>query len=389
MGKSSKYLYYITHIDNVKSILDLGILSHEIIERDKINFTPIYDTQIVSNRRDIKTPDNRSLWEFANLYFQPRNPMLYRVLCEKSIDDIVILAVQKDILNRSDIFISNGNAAHSLSNILHADNGIKIIPQIMEDIKKEWWKEEDGSKRKIMAECLVPNKILSIKIDSIYVANHSVAEKVKNIIKHCNLDVIPEPYMFFENPRKIDLTQYLSVVEGDVFFSRMQTLTISVNTVGIMGKGLASRAKYQFPDIYVLYQDLCRKRVIKIGRPYLYKPEYSLDSLLADEPLNLSNANLVTWFLLFPTKRHWKEQSDIKGIEEGLQWLKDNYKREGITSLAIPALGCGLGRLNWKDVGPLICRYLSTFDIKIMLYLPAEKKIEERFLTKEFLLGES
>ena len=126
-----------------------------------------------------------------------------------------------------------------------------------------------------------------------------------------------------------------------------------------------------------------------MGRPYLYKPEYSLDYLLADEPSTLLNANSVTWFLLFPTKRHWKEQSDIKGIEEGLQWLKDNYKREGITSLAIPALGCGLGRLHWKDVGPLICRYLSTFDIKIMLYLPAEKKIEEQFLNKEFLLGES
>ena len=123
MGKSSKYLYYITHIDNIKSILEHGILCHEIIEKENISFTPIYDAQIVSNRRDIKTPDNRSLWKFANLYFQPRNPMLFRVKSEKSVDVIVIIAVlRKGIINRNDIFIANGNAAHSKSDISPVKN---------------------------------------------------------------------------------------------------------------------------------------------------------------------------------------------------------------------------------------------------------------------------
>jgi len=68
--------YYITHIDNLSSVLDKGILSHKRIVEDKIPFTPIYDAEIVARRKNIKTPDNRNLWDFVNLYFQPRNAMM-------------------------------------------------------------------------------------------------------------------------------------------------------------------------------------------------------------------------------------------------------------------------------------------------------------------------
>lgn len=161
---------------------------------------------------------------------------------------------------------------------------------------------------------------------------------------------------------------------------------MSVNCVGVMGKGLASRAKYQFPDVYVYYQDLCRKRILQMGKPRIYKRESSFDYELADEPSTLSGANSETQFLLFPTKQDWRERADIDGIEKGLQWLRDNYKNEGVKSLAIPALGCGLGRLDWRDVGPLMCKYLSSLDIPVWIYLPAERKISEEFLSKEFLL---
>jgi hypothetical protein len=81
--------------------------------------------------------------------------------------------------------------------------------------------------------------------------------------------VIAEPRMFFEPTTAMPVTPTLSLVVGDMFFSRMQTLTVSVNTVGVMGKGLASRAKYQFPDVYVRYQDVCRKRQLRMGVPLL------------------------------------------------------------------------------------------------------------------------
>jgi ssDNA thymidine ADP-ribosyltransferase, DarT len=77
-----KSLYYITHIENLPSILERGIMSHRTIERSGVAYTKIYDGEIVNRRQNKQTPGRGSLWEYANLYFQPRNPMLYRVIHE-------------------------------------------------------------------------------------------------------------------------------------------------------------------------------------------------------------------------------------------------------------------------------------------------------------------
>ena len=238
-----------------------------------------------------------------------------------------------------------------------------------------------------MAECLVPDMVSPDMIQGIYVATHEIKTKLESVINYSSIPVIPEPNMFFQASWVYYLTPKLYLAEGDMFFSEAQTITISVNTVGVMGKGLASRTRYQFSDVYVQYEDLCRNRKLKMGRPQVYKRESSLDYELADEPGTLPNGNSEKWFLLFPTKRHWRERADIAGIEEGLKWLTNNYKKEGIKSLAIPALGCGLGRLEWRDVGPLMCRYLKTLDIVVVIYLPAEKKVPSEFVSKDFLLS--
>jgi len=382
-------LYYITHIKNLPSILINGVLSHEEVERRRIQYEPIYDREIVETRRRRTTPDGRSLWNFANLFFQPRNAMLYRVLRHRSVDEIAVLAVNASVLQRPDSLITLGNAASEASAILPAREGKKELPQILKWINNEYWTEEMGLKRKMMAECLVPAAVPSDLIQTIYVANHETVESIRKTLSASPTqipEIVPEPYMFFEPVRRFPITPMLTVLEGDMFFSRMQTLTVSVNTVGVMGKGLASRAKYQFPDVYVRYQDACRSKRLAMGKPYLYKRESSVEHQLADDPSSLGNANSGTWFLLFPTKRHWREQSDITGIERGLAWLRDNYREEGIRSLAMPALGCGLGRLDWRDVGPLLCRYLSDFDVPVEIYLPAEKNVPGELLGPGFLL---
>ncbi|MCM8811282.1 MAG: DarT ssDNA thymidine ADP-ribosyltransferase family protein [Candidatus Omnitrophica bacterium] len=383
-------LYYITHIDNIPSILKRGILCHRLVEKEKIQFTPIYDANIVSNRKNILLPDGRSLWDFANLYFQPRNAMLYRVLffifSGVKTEDIAIIGLKSTILDRDDILVTTGNAVSPNTQILFGKEAKKEIKNIRKKVDREWWAFEDGSKRELMAECLVPDKVSPDYISEIYVPNHESLRKLQSKIG-VNIPIIPEPELFFLPSRKIELTENLSLVEGDMFFSRMQTLTISVNTVGVMGKGLASRAKYQFPDVYVKYQDLCKNKTLKMGKPYLYKRETSLDYILADESERLTNLNLQTWFLLFPTKTDWRKMADLNGIEEGLKWLVSNYKKEGIKSLAIPALGCGLGWLEWGVVGPRLCSYLKKLDIPVQLYLPLERKISDEQLSKEFLLG--
>lgn len=381
-------LYYITHINNIPFILKNGILSHEGLEKSNIKYTSIYDEQIISTRRNKRTPDGKSLWSFANLYFQPRNPMLYRVICEKSIEDIAILAVKNEILDYPDIFIVNGNASSMALDILPADEGRKALGEMKRALEKEWWIEESGTKRKIMGECLVPEVVPPEYIQTIYVVSHEIAQKVRRTLTQSDISVVPNPYIFSQSTIKIDLSQHLAVVDGDMFFSKMQTFTVSVNCVGIMGKGLALRFKWQFPDVYVHYQYVCQNRILQMGKPYLYKRESSLDYQLADELTTLKNRNGETWVLLFPTKQHWREKADINGIETGLQWLCDNYKKWSIKSLAMPALGCGLGQLKWCNVGALLCKYLSTLDIPVWLYLPTEEKVSEDLLTKDFLLSQ-
>ncbi len=385
-----KSLYYITHIDNLPSILQYGILSHRQVDARKIPFTPVYNPEIVANREGRSTPDRKSLWEYANVYYQPRNPMLYKVLSETDKNDVVIVGVNPQVVDTKGAFISLGNAASSLSPLLDIQAGLQSIhAEYWQIINSDWWKIEDGTKRKIMAECLVPNGIPPTEIHSVYVTGAAVAERIRPVLSGFPhpVSVVIEPHMFFQPRRHGAITDRLSWVDGDMFFSQMQTLTVSVNTVGVMGKGLASRAKYQFPDMYVVYQDVCRNKMLRMGKPYLYKREASLDEDLADQPLSLPNLNENKWFLLFPTKGHWKEGSDPKGIEMGLQWLLDHYKPEGIQSIALPALGCGLGGLDWKEMGPLMCKYLSRMDVRAAIYLPQEQPIAPEFLRREFLLG--
>lgn len=390
--RSVKGLYYITHINNLPSILRNGILSHRQVEKQGVQFTRIYNPEIVANREARTTPDGKSLWDYANVYFQPRNPMLYKVITETSEKkDIVIIGVTPQVVDTEGAFISLGNAASLLSPILDVNEGLQAInDEYWPIINSDWWKSEDGTKRKIMAECLIPNYIPPSQLHSIYVINQSVADKIRPVLKNFSLQtsVVIEPHMFFQPRRHGAITSRLSWVDGDMFFSQMQTLTVSVNTVGVMGKGLASRAKYQFPDMYVAYQDVCREKVLQMGKPYLYKREASLDEDLADEPSTLPNPNANKWFLLFPTKEHWKQGSDPLGIEEGLKWLVENYKSEEIQSIALPALGCGLGGLDWKDIGPMMCKYLSRLGIQAAIYLPQEQQIAPEFLTRKYLLGE-
>lgn len=388
-GKEIPSLYYITPIENLQSIFREGILSHAEVRRRGIPLTPIYDASIVESRQRITTPDGKSLWDFANLYFQPRNAMLYRVVSERKARGIVVLALKPQVLDIAS-FVSIGNAASPLSVILPKEEGLKKLQEkeTWEFLQREWWAQEDGSKRMMMSECLVYEKVPPDYIQTIYVADRGDAEKVRMMLGPLaeRIPVVPEPPMFFRPRQQWKVTDTLYLVDGDMFFSHMQTLTVSVNTVGVMGKGMASRAKYQFPDVYVKYQEVCRRKILVMGRPYLYKREASLEQELAEGLL--PEANEAKWFLLFPTKRHWREQSDINGIEEGLRWIREHYKTEGIRSLAVPALGCGLGGLEWREVGPLMCRYLADLDIQVAIYLPQEKKVPGEFLTREFLLGQ-
>lgn len=138
---------------------------------------------------------------------------------------------------------------------------------------------------------------------------------------------------------------------GNVLNSEMQTLVNTVNTVGVMGKGIALQFKKHYPKMYEEYRALCKSGKLTTGQLHLYK---AVDH----------------WILNFPTKRHYRYPSKLEYVEEGLIRLRDTYAELGIESLALPALGCGQGGLSWPDVRALIERYLGDLPIPIEVYEP-------------------
>ena len=127
---------------------------------------------------------------------------------------------------------------------------------------------------------------------------------------------------------------------GDIFDAPSDILVCPVNTVGVMGKGLALQFKWRYPLMFQSYRVACRNNTLRIGRPWLWESRV----------------------LCFPTKRHWREPSHIAIIESGLRHMCV----EG--SIAFPRLGCGLGGLDWKDVKPLMESYLSQLQAEVLIY---------------------
>lgn len=158
----------------------------------------------------------------------------------------------------------------------------------------------------------------------------------------------------------------ISVKVGDLFASGAQTLVNTVNTVGVMGKGIALEFKRRFPAMYRDYEARCARGELTLGRPYVYRVRPASADFF-DGDARPGDPELI---VNFPTKDHWRSVSRVSDITEGLQWLVANYQEWGIKSIAVPPLGCGLGQLEWRIVGRTLYRYLRKMDIPVEMYAP-------------------
>lgn len=120
-----------------------------------------------------------------------------------------------------------------------------------------------------------------------------------------------------------------------------EALVNTVNTVGVSGKGVALQFRQAFPDNYEAYRRAAKRGGVAVGTMFVF------DRGTITSPRYIIN---------FPTKRHWKGRSRIEDIEAGLDDLVRVVRRLEIHSIALPALGCGNGGLNWSQVEPLIRR---------------------------------
>ncbi|MEG4805338.1 macro domain-containing protein [Microcoleus sp. ARI1-B5] len=148
----------------------------------------------------------------------------------------------------------------------------------------------------------------------------------------------------------------IEIKEGNLLEADAEAIVNTVNCVGVMGKGIALEFKQAYPENFRQYSKACRAGEVQPGRMFV-----------------VSSGNLFNprYIINFPTKRHWRGKSKIEDIQTGLKALIQEVKQLGITSIAVPPLGCGNGGLAWKTVKPLIEAAFSELpNVQVLLFEP-------------------
>ena len=149
----------------------------------------------------------------------------------------------------------------------------------------------------------------------------------------------------------------ITYTTGNLLEAPADALVNTVNTVGVMGKGIALMFKERFPQNMDAYAKACKVGAVKTGKMFITEPQELVGP---------------RWIVNFPTKQHWKANSKIEWIEEGLIELRHFLIENNVKSIAIPPLGAGNGGLNWDDVKPKIEAALGDLnDVNILIYEPS------------------
>ena len=144
----------------------------------------------------------------------------------------------------------------------------------------------------------------------------------------------------------------ITAVHGDLLQSDAAALVNPINCAGIMGSGLALEFRRQFPQMHDDYVARCARGEIDLGHVSAFR----------------EGGRVI---VNFPTTEHWRGRSNIYIIEAGMRSLRRLIETEAIESIAIPALGCGRGRLRWPVVKLLARRTIGDLhDVHIHLYAP-------------------
>jgi len=150
----------------------------------------------------------------------------------------------------------------------------------------------------------------------------------------------------------------MKYITGNMLEAETEALVNTVNTVGVMGKGIALQFKERFPVNFKIYADACKKGEMKVGKMLVVK-----ENTLNGEKLIIN----------FPTKTEWFKKSQYSYIEVGLKDLVRVIEEYKIKSIAIPPLGCGNGGLKWEKVKAMMDKYLGQLpNIAIQIYEPNE-----------------
>src|ERR1700674_3851573 len=139
----------------------------------------------------------------------------------------------------------------------------------------------------------------------------------------------------------------ITFTEGNLLKAETEAVVNTVNTVGVMGKGIALMFKEAFPANFRAYDEACKRKEIRVGHMFV------TENMALDGP---------RWLINFPTKQHWRQPAKLEWIVEGLKDLRRVVEEKSIRSIALPPLGCGNVGLEWMEVRSEIVRTLGGLD---------------------------
>jgi O-acetyl-ADP-ribose deacetylase (regulator of RNase III) len=147
--------------------------------------------------------------------------------------------------------------------------------------------------------------------------------------------------------------------QGNLLEAKVEAMVNAVNTVGVMGAGIALQFRQKYPEMFKAYSQACESGAVTPGKMHVFE---------------LGNQDACPrWIINFPTKRHWREPSRLADVVAGLTDLVSQVQRLNIRSIAIPPLGCGLGGLDWDEVRPRIEKAFANIpDVQVVLFEPVQ-----------------
>lgn len=150
----------------------------------------------------------------------------------------------------------------------------------------------------------------------------------------------------------------ITFTQGNLLEARAEALVNTVNTVGVMGKGIALMFKERFEENFRRYAAACKAKEVQTGKMFV-TPVHELDG--------------PRWIVNFPTKQDWRAPSRMEWVVEGLQDLRRFLIEQHVKSIAIPPLGAGNGGLQWAEVREQIERALGDLDVDILVFEPTKQ----------------
>ncbi len=227
-----------------------------------------------------------------------------------------------------------------------------------------WLDAEDGRELR-QAECLVHGAVPVQAIQRIACKSHAVRVEVTDVLAAWASPGCRR----LSDPTGISSrmeTTMIREVSGNLLTADVDALVNTVNTTGVMGKGIALQFKRAYPAMFAAYEKAAKAGDLQPGRMHIW-PTNQLDG--------------PRYIINFPTKRHWRGASRIEDVASGLADLSRVIRELDIRSVAVPPLGCGNGGLAWSDVRPLIVSALGDLDgVDVLVYPPAGPPAAEEML---------